>query len=158
VQCERKSTQNTRGGYCEDAQIRGLNYGGSARRHQDAGPTVQQSRFGAIDSRPCRMFMHCHRWAECPLPPHIARPLGRDVAVPRRGAASTKNLSQRPTEASADQSRPDRREVGLEVSSIDGVTLSDGEGRGRRRTVRCGRVAMGGHPVAGVQIRLICCG
>jgi hypothetical protein len=39
-----------------------------------------------------------------------------------------KNLSQRPTEASSKQVAPDRGKVGLEVSSIHGVTLGDGEG------------------------------
>jgi hypothetical protein len=65
--------------------------------------------------------------------PHIARQLGHDVAVPRRGAASMKNLSQRPTEASSGSVTPDRRTAGLEVSLIDGVTLSDGEGRENAR-------------------------
>ena len=40
-----------------------------------------------------------------------------------------KNLSQRHTEASSRPVTPDRRKAGLEVGSIDGVTLSDGEGR-----------------------------
>jgi hypothetical protein len=44
-----------------------------------------------------------------------------------------KNLSQRPTEASSRPVTPDRRKVGLEVSSIDAVTLSDREGRGNAR-------------------------
>jgi len=58
--------------------------------------------------------------------PHIALQPGNVVGVPRWGTASTKNLSQRPTEASSRLVTPDRRKVGLEVSSIDGVTLSDG--------------------------------
>jgi len=74
--------------------------------------------------------------AHRPVMPHIARQLGHDVAVPRRGTASTKNLSQRPTEASSRPVTPDRRKVGLDVSSIDGVTLSDGEGRGERAQCR----------------------
>jgi hypothetical protein len=41
--------------------------------------------------------------------------------------------SQRPTEASSRPVTPDRRKVGLEVSSIDAVTLSDGEGRENAR-------------------------
>ena len=44
-----------------------------------------------------------------------------------------KNLSQRPTEASSGPVAPDRRKVGLEVSSIDAVTLSDREGRENAR-------------------------
>ena len=48
--------------------------------------------------------------------------------MPRLGTALRKNLSQRPTEASSRPVTPDRRKVGLAVSSIDGVTLSDGEG------------------------------
>jgi tRNA-Thr(GGU) m(6)t(6)A37 methyltransferase TsaA len=39
-----------------------------------------------------------------------------------------KNLSQRPTETSSKPVAPDPRKAGLEVSSIHGVTLSDGEG------------------------------
>jgi len=58
---------------------------------------------------------------------------GHDVAVPQRGTASTMNLGQRPAEASSGSVTPDRRTVGLEVSSIDGVTLSDGEGRENAR-------------------------
>jgi hypothetical protein len=45
-----------------------------------------------------------------------------------------RNLSQRLTEASSRPVTPDRRKVGLEVSSIDIVTLSDGES-GRTRTL-----------------------
>ena len=37
------------------------------------------------------------------------------------------NLSQRPTEVSTRPVTPDRRNVDLEVSSIDAVTLSDRE-------------------------------
>ena len=44
-----------------------------------------------------------------------------------------KNLSQRPTEASSRPVRLDRGKVGLKVSSIDAVTLSDGEGRENAR-------------------------
>lgn len=65
--------------------------------------------------------------------PHIARQLGHDVAVPR-GTASMRNLSQRPTEASSRPVTPDRRKVGLEVSSIDSVTLSDGESKENAHT------------------------
>jgi hypothetical protein len=60
--------------------------------------------------------------------PHIVRQLGHDVDLLRRGTDSMKNLSQRPTEASSKQVAPDRGKVGLEVSSIHGVTLGDGEG------------------------------
>jgi hypothetical protein len=50
------------------------------------------------------------------------------------GTASTKNLSQRPTEASSRPVTPDCRKVGLEVSSTDDVTLSDGKvGENARR-------------------------
>jgi len=45
-----------------------------------------------------------------------------------------RNLSQRPTEASSRPVTPDRRKVGLEVSSIDSVTLSDGESRENAHT------------------------
>jgi hypothetical protein len=45
-----------------------------------------------------------------------------------------RNLSKRPTEASSRPVTPDRRKVGLEVSSIDSVTLSDGEGRENAHT------------------------
>jgi hypothetical protein len=75
----------------------------------------------------------------------------------RGGTASMRNLSQRPTEASSRPVTPDQREAGLEVSSIDGVTLSDGEGRENAHTP----AAMGasGYPVLG-QLwrpeRLIC--
>jgi len=55
-------------------------------------------------------------------------------AVPRRDTASAKNLSQRPTEASSRPVTPDRKKVGLEVSPVDGVTLSDGEGRDNAHT------------------------
>jgi hypothetical protein len=37
-----------------------------------------------------------------------------------------KNVSQRPTQASSRPVTPDRRRVGLEVSSIDAITLSYG--------------------------------
>jgi hypothetical protein len=70
------------------------------------------------------------------LLPHIARQLGHDVAVSRRGTASTKNLSQQPTEASSRPVTSDRRKVGLDVSFSDGVTLSDGESRGERAQCR----------------------
>ena len=39
------------------------------------------------------------------------------------------NLGQRRAEASSRSVTPDRRKAGLEVSPIDGVTLSDREGR-----------------------------
>ena len=45
-----------------------------------------------------------------------------------------RNLSQRPTEASSRPVTPDRRKVGLEVSSIDSVTLSDGESKENAHT------------------------
>ena len=59
----------------------------------------------------------------------IARQLGHDVAVPWRGTVSMKNLGQRAAEASSGSVTPGRRKVGLEVSPVDAVTLSDGEGR-----------------------------
>jgi hypothetical protein len=52
----------------------------------------------------------------------------------RGGTASMRNLSQRPTEASSRPVTPDRRKVGLEVSSIDSVTLSDGDSRENAHT------------------------
>ena len=65
-------------------------------------------------------------------------------------------------EASSRPVTPDRRKVGLEVSSIEGVTLSDGEGRGERAQLHCRLIWTGcdgaATQVAGVQIRLICCG
>ena len=61
------------------------------------------------------------------LLPHMARRVGHDAAVPRQATASTKNLSQRPTEASSRLVTPDRRKADLEVSSIDGLKLSDGK-------------------------------
>ena len=85
---------------------------------------------------PTVFFMHRRPPGECAHMPHIARQIGRDVAVPRPSTASMKNLSQRPTEASSRPLRPDQGKVGLEVSSIDGVTLSDGEGRGERAQCR----------------------
>ena len=75
-----------------------------------------------------RIFIQRLPRGDCPDLPHIARQLGHDVAVPR-GTASMRNLSQRPTEASSRPVTPDRRKVGLEVSSIDSVTLSDRESR-----------------------------
>jgi len=51
-----------------------------------------------------------------------------------------KNLGQRPAEASSRPVTPDRRKAGLEVSSIDRVTLSDREGRENAHTaaaLRC---------------------
>jgi hypothetical protein len=80
-----------------------------------------------------RIFMQWRPRGERPDLPHIARQLGHDVAVPR-GTASMRNLSQRPTEASGRPVTPDRRKVGLEVSSIDSVTLSDGESRENAHT------------------------
>jgi hypothetical protein len=58
-----------------------------------------------------------------------------------------RNLSQRPTEASSRPVTPDRRKVGLEVSSIDSVTLSDGESRENAHTpaVMRGREVLGVH-------------
>jgi hypothetical protein len=47
--------------------------------------------------------------------------------VPRQGTASAKNLSQRPTEAPSRPVTPDWRKADLEVSSIDGLMLSDGK-------------------------------
>ena len=68
--------------------------------------------------------------------PHIARQLGHDVAVPRRGTASMKKLSQRPTEVPSRLVTPDRRKVGLVVSSIDGCRDAERPGKVRRtRTV-----------------------
>jgi hypothetical protein len=46
-----------------------------------------------------------------------------------------RNLSQRPTEVSSRPVTPDRRKVGLEVSSVDGMTLSEGVGRENAHTV-----------------------
>jgi hypothetical protein len=77
--------------------------------------------------------MRRRAWGERTQLPHIARQLGHDVAMPR-GTASMRNLSQRPTEASSRPVTPDRRKVGLEVSSIDSVTLSDGESRENAHT------------------------
>jgi hypothetical protein len=47
-----------------------------------------------------------------------------------------KNLRQLLAEASSRPVTPERREVGLEVSSIDGVTPSGGDGRGERAQCR----------------------
>jgi [ribosomal protein S5]-alanine N-acetyltransferase len=52
-------------------------------------------------------------------------------------AFDTKTLGQRPMEASSRLVTQDRRKVGLEVSSIDGVTLSDG--RFGRTRAQCRR-------------------
>ena len=53
------------------------------------------------------------------------------------------NLGQRPAEASSRSVTPDRRKAGLEVSPVDAVTLSDGEGRENAR----GAAVRGGYTV-----------
>jgi len=55
------------------------------------------------------------------------------------------NLGQRPAEASSRSVTPDRRKAGLEVSPVDAVTVSDGEGRENAR----GAADMGEHRLAG---------
>jgi len=67
-----------------------------------------------------------------------------------------RNLSQRPTEASSRPVTPDRRKVGLEVSSIDSVTLSEGEvGRTRTLPTIWSALPMSSEPPHATQIGLI---
>jgi hypothetical protein len=74
----------------------------------------------------------------------------------RAGTASMRNLSQRPTEASSRPVTPDRRKVGLEVSSIDSVTLSEGEvGRTRTLPPIWSALPMSSEPPHATQIGLI---
>jgi len=65
--------------------------------------------------------------------PHIARQLGHDVALPQRRTC----LAEEPQPATHGGLQhtvtPNRRKVGLKVSPIDTVTLSDGEDRENAR-------------------------
>ena len=76
----------------------------------------------------------------------VPRHLQHDVAVPQRVSRRRRNLGHSSTEASSRPVTPNRPNVGLEVSLIDGVTLSDGEGRENAHTaadmVGCSTVRM----------------
>jgi hypothetical protein len=86
----------------------------------------------ATASGPCG----CPPGRHCAHMPHIARQPGHDVAVPRRGTASTKNLSRRPTEASSRPVTPDRRKEGRPRGFVDRRSDAERWGRsGRMRTV-----------------------
>jgi hypothetical protein len=106
----------------------------SELRHSERLTTAARPAVCPTQNRSVCRVMVCPRFGQgyrsCM---HIARQLGHDVAMPRRGTASTKNLSQRPMEASSRPVTPDRMKVGLEVSPVDAVTLSDVEGRENAR-------------------------
>jgi hypothetical protein len=102
--------------------------------------------------------MHCVRYGQCPLLPHIGRHRQHDVAVPWPGASSRKTSTQRHSESSGLPSHAGSAGGQPRCMNIDGMTLCEREARGERAQSRRSAWRFGHRPCWMVSHRTGCYG